>query len=620
MSTHWIDGRKVGRNENCPCGSLMKFKDCCEYFVLENIRDVDDRVGAYLSSHELWAKRKPTPEGIFARLKQFDSKDLFQFLCKIGVALQGEIHTKTPKLEVGLLRLIFDDVWYRKVILWLQSGKRVKVIHRPLLLATLRMLLLANNQGKLVQGNEKEIGPLLLDINSISVEKDYNEKNQGALGEKDQRRALFASMVRLGFYSNTEDFGSGIARFWAIHTHGFQAVKEKYPNEFFDFETHFREAFGLTYSEMLSLSFGIIQHYKRDLSILFKTPEEFNLSERFFRTIDEKTRDRVKHVFSYLALPWDKHVVEIEKQTDANPQQFFSFYDHPLMEIVTGVFFPIDMDFLEYKMTAGAYWQLFNYLKESDERKQLERLRASMGRATEWFACKLLRTAFPDSGTTGKALWLDWDGDLRSTAKGHSIPDAIVIEEKTAYVIEITASSLLPSEIISGDPGVLENGLRRIWFERIGRSPGKLRQLQDAIESFATQKTTLRGGDYVVERIVPVLVGLRYVPQITLLNRWYKELMVEHGLTSSFAENIQIIDLEELEKLTSLKLQGISWNSIFQQKYSSTRRDSTVDDFLHSQGYKIERNADLKVWLKEVYEMTFKTLFNKPLPEDLVKR
>lgn len=617
MSTHWIDGRKIGRNEPCPCGASNKFKDCCELFAKEKVNTVNDPIGAYVSSHELWIKRQPALDPILSELALFDSKDFFQFLCKVGVVLHEEIHGQTPKLEIGLLRLILEDDWYRKVLLWLGSKKRLKAIHRPLILATLRFLLNANTAGKLVKGHEKEIGPILLDINSVGLERDYTERVKKATNEKEHQRILFASMVRLGFYSNTEDFGSSIARYWAIHMHGFRAVKNKFPGEYYDFESSFRDEFVLSFSETLSLTFGIIQHYKQNIEKFFIRPEDFLIGESFFSNVNEQLRSRAYNVFLYLATTWDEHVLAITNQFSKignnNIQQFSSFYDHPLMEIAPGSFFPIDMDFLEYKISEGAYWQLFNQLKNRGKQKELKKLRSSMGHAVEWYAGELLKSAFSVSLESTKEIWLDWDGEVISKDKGYSIPDAIIIEGDTAFIIEVTSTSLLPSEIISGEPDLLETGLKRIWFERTEQSPGKLRQLQDSIEALITKKTELQGGqDIQSKRFIPILVTLRSVPQITALNHWYRELMMDNDLTQSFAENVQIIDLDELERLVSLKIQGVSWKEVFQKKYVSSQSNNSVHNFLHSHGYKAQRTGLVKSWLREVFDITARTLFNKP--------
>lgn len=53
---HWVDGSKIGRNDDCRCGSGVKFKYCCITFIRELATQSAEQLnlGTYLVSTDLW--------------------------------------------------------------------------------------------------------------------------------------------------------------------------------------------------------------------------------------------------------------------------------------------------------------------------------------------------------------------------------------------------------------------------------------------------------------------------------------------------------------------------------------------------------------------------------------
>jgi hypothetical protein len=47
----WYERRAPGRNDLCPCGTGLKFKNCCR-LIFENESSRDDIVGGTFLSHE----------------------------------------------------------------------------------------------------------------------------------------------------------------------------------------------------------------------------------------------------------------------------------------------------------------------------------------------------------------------------------------------------------------------------------------------------------------------------------------------------------------------------------------------------------------------------------------
>lgn len=362
----WLDGKKVGRNDSCPCGSGEKLKRCCEPLVREPATGQVPNVGAYVSSADLWPTRAVELSRVRARLAEFDPVDLAQVLAKISFRLQGHFHSVDRDAENEILQLFLSPTWYRKVRLWLDSGMRAVCFHRPLLPAALQLLMTAAREsegGWLAADHKHTVGEFLLDLNAL-LGKEY--KDTLAASTTTQNRTLIAELFRLGFYFHTDHFGSAIARHWSILTEGLLAVGEEFPREAVDFQTMFEEAFSFPYHRMLALVMAIVSHYFDLAQRPLTDPRQFLVSAMSF---EEETRARIgdsaERIFSYLGLGWREHVEQMKQRAGGEPGsrfQFFSIYDHPLVTPNGREYFPLDLQFLEAAATDGPYWALVRHL------------------------------------------------------------------------------------------------------------------------------------------------------------------------------------------------------------------------------------------------------------------
>jgi hypothetical protein len=214
-----------------------------------------------------------------------------------------------------------------------------------------------------------------------------------------------AEMFREAFYTEiSEPYAHALGRMWMICQHGFPAAAaaaRRGPP--FDFAGQFEARLRFPFEAMLALGFAILTHYSaEDNHKLFTDPIQFVTRPRSLYTLlREEHRPQADRIFEYLSLTWDEHVRRAHRWSGCAPTelmyQLFELYEHPLVRLPSGVAFVLDAYFLQQRVTEGAYWALFNSLKEDKEEGPL---REAFGHATEWYVSELLRRTYASNTPT----------------------------------------------------------------------------------------------------------------------------------------------------------------------------------------------------------------------------
>jgi hypothetical protein len=554
-------------------------------------------------------------------VRQFDARDLVQTLAKIDHMVHEDYLNPHTDRESWLLRRFLPPIWYKKAELWLNTRRRTKAFHRVLVPAAIQLAFLesdANTASVPVKDHRTRFGELLLHISTV-LDADAKTHAAPSTEWKPHHRMLCAHMTRLHFFSQVDDFGAWLGRFKLLVTHGLEAVRRKVPGEHFDFEASFEAALGFSYPQFVAHVIGLKAHYdaltQRLENSEHPSPREFLIGPNYFASITDPNVARTSPlILRQLGLSWNDHVAAMKARVKETPEsllQFSTIYDYPLLEVTSDTFFPLDMIFLEAAASDGAYWKHFNRLLADNDHSSAYQLRGAIGRAVEWHVCELLRRAFPPS--TEHQLFLDWDDSIPHISNVPT-PDAIIVEDETMCVLEITASALRPLDATSCDPDRIEHALAEVWFGRgHHRESPKLLQLSNAIDAFRNGTLPLTGVSHKqVKRIVPILVTYRRLAQDHLLHHWYDLLMQENGLSTEFRDQLVFLSVSEVEQLASLKEEGKSWASIISAKQSWTHPHTTMNNFLIESGIAPKRHARLNEAMNAVFEDSTQLLFQKP--------
>jgi hypothetical protein len=404
-----------------------------------------------------------------------------------------------------------------------------------------------------------------------------------------------------------------LGRYWALIRHGLAAGVER-SGAPVNFEEIFANIFGMSWAQMSAFGFVVYTHYSEVNATLFSGPEQFVVHGEALRSVlPPEDHDRARRIFDYLSMAISEGPVPSDELGPRDLFRLQQLYDHPLFVMRQGGIFAMDTQLLRARITEGAYWALFGHLLGQDEARAYA-LRDAFGHATEWYAAQVLGDAMPGTGAEQR-LWLGWNNDLEG-AKG-SRPDAVVLENGTFYFIEITASFVRPREASSGSGEVLAAALRRVWLgEGNGGVSGKLVQLQRAIHAFRSGAWRLAGySGSTAHRIVPILASLRSVPQVDVLDRWYRSLISDGALESWFLNDLRFFDLADVEQMAQASIAKLSWNAILAAHASSSYRDSSIFSYLVESGTMREKNRVLAKYIDEAASSIAKTIAMTPTKE-----
>ena len=607
----------VGRNDRCPCGSGQKFKYCCFTLVEEPLQPIAKNVGAYLGLAEMWPRSHVTLDSTRALIRAYDALDLVQMLAKTSLVTHEEFFAPNSLNEALLLRLYLDPVLHQKARLWLQSGKRGKVIHRLLMPAAIRLAMIESTAvatRQSVSDLTTRLGELLLSTNTI-LEPDFERRANAAADGAERRRVLCAGMVRLLFYSHRDNDGTAIGRTRLLLGDGLDAVRRRYANEYLDFEAEFAAAFGFPYAHVFALALGIIGHY-RGVTVpkLTEHPEEFRLGINFFRSLKPEIQASVQLCLDYLSRPWSEYVQLFASQANNSDSllNLLPFYERPLLEVDARVYCPIDMPFLNSAVTEGAFWSLLLRLIRDNRTADAGKLKAAVGHAAEWHVVELLRPTF--DGKTACRIWTDWDGQI---PEGRSMPtpDLVILDGTTLFVLEVTSSAIRPSDAVSCDPERIERGLSELWFGRgEALESAKLRQLEGSIQGLQEGRLQLAGLDMTgVKHIVPVLVSLRHVAQAPPLWAWYRNLIRDAGFSETFVQAFHILTVSEIEKLALMTTSGASWERLFLDWDASGEAEQGFTNYLAFNGKDPGRHPLLQESMRAAFNEATQLLFGTNL-------
>lgn len=612
MGTQWLDGKPIWGNDPCRCFSGEKFKKCCILLVERPKPTAGRNLGVFLTHEDLWPGLSVDRANLLQSIAQFEPGSLLFTLAKINILLHDDYGKKNSSVERGVLRALLPDVEYRKVLLWLESGKAWRVFHRMLVPTALQLVLASNVQfgkGSPIGGREQELGPILLDVNAlIAHEPNFEE----ITSQRERDRVLAASILRLLFYSHQENMGCAIARATLLFCDGLEKTRKRYPAEHFDFGKEFESAFGFPYDQLTAFAFAIFSKYGVMNDSQPQTVLDWCVGPGYFRRyLNDSAKDAAPAVFDYLGMDFDQHAREMKRRVVPSNEtafQAFSIYNRPLFQMEPGVYIPLDLHYVSAALSQSPFWRLLQRLLDDGRKKEAHRLKSALGRSAEWYVAELLRPVASCATTHG--LWLDWDGAFDDNYGAGSKPDALLLEGDVLFVVEVTTKAIPPTILASGDPDKIETELERLWFGKAGSTEvGKLTQLHRVWQAMVDGSITHEGVSK-AKRIVPILITLRYEPHDPVILHWYRDLMRAKGLNEEFIRSLVMLDVPDVERLVALNLTGRSWRAVLDGHRNSPYEDQGLANYLFYSRIPTDRHPLVARMLKATMDKYIPTLFS----------
>lgn len=600
----WLDGRRIKRNELCPCGSGLKLKRCCIRLAEDRPADTRGRAGAFITAEDMWPTGTLDWKRTLDDIRQFDGRWFCELMSRIGVLLHDEYLSMAPKRESAVRETLFDEQDRAKLELWLQSGKRQKTFARQTILAALICRLHMDNKGPSSSSqNLQAVGPLLLRLGSL-LEMRPVQSSEGAVRRETWEESL-GSVFRVLYLSADPDYASGIARYWLLYLKGFHTLKEVQPSQHFNLPERFHLATRLSIEQALAFGLSIWIFYSKDADQLFARPENFRFGPDYFRETAPNARGCVEEALSLLSASWEEHVKAADGAWTAG--QYFDFrqlYNTPLIEVYDAVYFLTDIPLLEARITDGIFWAAFDAISGREK----EQLKTAFGRVFEWYAEQVLTPLRKNRSFDG--LWTEADGSP-TVAASISIPDVVAIEADQVFVVEATTLSLPPSVYLRGELDAIRAGLLAIWVGA-GDQKGKLEQLQDACDAIAAGAMAFPHMPRPLEPTLwPILLTHRPLPQLEALSELYRQWLVEAGLSESFVSRLTFLSITEFEQLVAWKVDGTNWTQLFISKHGREFMNDPMQSVIVHQLREYKKHPILVRAHEEVFDAMQREMFGQ---------
>jgi hypothetical protein len=570
-------------------------------------------MGTYLTYSDLWPTASVSLKDLEADFEFFDAQDLAHSLAQLGFLVEEGIDESARAHNLEVIAPFFPASWMNKIRLWLTTGKANTITHRYLVPGAVQQILLRRpsaRDGVLVAKDPHRFGAFLLRMNQFT-ERDYNEAIADGSRDPDDTRHARAALFRYLFYYDSPNWGSLVGRYWALMFEGARAVASRPDLPQYDLASAFADHVGVPLFDGMAYLMLIAAYYLGDAKS-FAKGRQFLIGLDAFRGLNsDGHRLAGRKVIQSIYYRWDDYasaIVELCKARTANWTQFQLFYERPFIGTSDQLMFPIDKRLLRIMLTEGVYWQVVATLSRS----QSTRLNQYFGGVVEWYVSALVKNA-TQRGMRDRA-WLDWESEIE-VSSGQPKPDIIVRSGSTMFVVEVTTVALAPSVAVGFDLGAIEKAYSDLWFRKkqSGKQRGKLLQLGSAIEGIRAGSIRCRdGADGAPSRIVPVLVTLRSQPRHPLLAPYVRELMRSHELGEEFADNIQLLNLEEFEQIVELQARGRRWEELLDEKEASPSREWNWTHFLWATGLDQQRHELVDGWSREAMER-YKAFLDVPL-------
>jgi hypothetical protein len=239
------------------------------------------------------------------------------------------------------------------------------------------------------------------------------------------------------------------------------------------------------------------------------------------------------------------------QMTPLRAANYLPLYERPFLRLSDGGVMPMNWRLVTERAFSGVYWALHGLYRSRGGEKAIQSWIGELGRSVyEPYVHDRLSSAYSRRDPSdAEYLTEDAVGQYRSS-HGDLVAgaDGYLREGSALVIIEVTASGIPASTLLSGDGSRLRAAIDRLL---IGRK-GKLRQLDRVVGDLLHQRLAVPRADLDhIETIIPLLITASPFPQFPSI--WYhvRQAWQEQGLFA-FGGKVaapQLINLEELEMI-----------------------------------------------------------------------
>jgi len=473
----------------------------------------------------------------------------------------------TSTVPLALLKPLAGKVFYKRLLDFWKKEKLL--LTRRQVLASMKFTLLWNVRERKNQVRVEEDLPgffrLLYKVTDF-LEKPFEKELGACENEEAKDRVMLANLALMQEFCFAPAVPYLWLRYWLMYGDCINQVRQRFPGEDYRLHERFNEITGLDLELFICLVMAIWFHYS---NIKLNDASRFLIGPQFFAELKDEVRERAKAIFSKVSSNQEELRGLFKKYDREFRNTYYSFqpfWIKPLMKIRDDLYCPLDIEFLGQRAGQGVYFEINDALvvhKQSASRqktREIEKERNSlmsfMGRIVEAYVYNLLNRIY-GNGALGR-LFTQMDKDETGGV------DFVIAYPDSVVFIEVTALAIRHNTLLTADWSKISGEIREIFFIRKeGKSKGKIKQLDEAINKFLAGKLTgLECNPGNIRTIYPLLVMQKSLPCLIHHIECYKAWFEQEKLLGQHGKRFDIVDLEELDMVESLLKEGETLTSL----------------------------------------------------------
>lgn len=343
-------------------------------------------VYSFVTYKDVFGRDPPNIEEVAAYFASLHTGHLIQALCKLNIALwKGRTNKDTTigfALHNDIMKLYFTEDELKQIYKCRLKNKKMKpfVFHRQQILIAIKLALLNNNVGGVVDINLQSLGKYILAIN------DFLDSNNQPPPYIDLLKSVHfeytrSAIAKLGYFHNTSNFFYAFTRalyMWLDLPFTDRGIRmlEQFK---IDIHDEFFNAVGLTVEEYLG--FSVLYSLPLfNLDPRTQNPKDYMLFWDYLKNT-KLTDNKKKTIFKLLSqniedYPYNHLSAIHTKLSDVEyfENNFLPLIENPIININENMAVVADPLYLIQKITQGVYWILHNKYKNENNKIKLSAL------------------------------------------------------------------------------------------------------------------------------------------------------------------------------------------------------------------------------------------------------
>ncbi len=317
-------------------------------------------VGSFVSYKDLYDEPAPTLPEICNNLEKYEFWEMVESIAKLNFHISYVMNRHDAKLQLMILKNLLPEKIYKKAESLHGKTNYMRVYFtRHQFLYLLRLLMSCRfHDGMKIKEDIESYCKILFSVTD-HIEREMEKVAGANVSKKTGLAKIIPTFIRNHWLNHEVDYARRLVDIWQIYTRIAPTLRD-----YDKFLNLFKNTIDLVPIEFVKAGMLIGAHYT---SLLMspdpvKIDKEFRITSAYFSKITDEANKIVRKVVKYLRYP------ATNEKGIPNPYDVIDIYEHPILEFSDSSIMPLDLDCLNWKITDGIFWQVFDKVDDKEKR------------------------------------------------------------------------------------------------------------------------------------------------------------------------------------------------------------------------------------------------------------